>query len=128
LFERLEGHADLTVVDAQVAVATAVDRSRHDTLYLLRDHPDIGGLGAVIGKTVEAEPVLHDSQQEDMVLELNIGTAPAATAPATTTTTSAPAHARAATTSGHTSAAATATLHRAAATRGHARHAGMSTL
>src|SRR5262249_39095634 len=90
---------------------------RHDRLHLLRHHADIGFVAADIAEAIEAEPVVEPAEQNDVVLERDIGppaaatTATAAATTATTGTRSAANGARptaATTTSGHAGRAAAA--------------------
>src|SRR5262245_16849405 len=85
----LEFHAELVVEDSQVAVAAAHDRVRHDGPHLLRHDADIGAVAAVVGEAIEAEAVVEMAEQDDVVLERNIGP-PAAAAAAAATATTAP--------------------------------------
>src|SRR6266545_1466377 len=69
-------------MDPQVAVRAADDRRRHDCLDLLRHHADIDLVAVLVGEAVEAEAVGEMAEQDDVVLERDIG-APAATAATT---------------------------------------------
>ena len=87
----LEPDAEAVIVDAQVAIRTAHDGVRPDDLHFLCHHADIGLVAAVIGKPIETQAVVEASEKDDVVLDRDIGSAPAATtaAAATTATTSA---------------------------------------
>src|SRR5690348_9828451 len=76
----LERQPQQIVGNAQVSVRTARDRSRHDGLDLLRHHPDIGGVAAVVDESIIAEAVVEPPDEHDVVLEAHIGAPPAAAA------------------------------------------------
>src|SRR5262245_43408901 len=105
----LELQAEPVIEDAQVAIATAHDRFRHDVLHFLRHHADIGPGAAVVAEAIEAQAVVEMAEQGDVVLERDIRPAStAATAAAAATTAESTAAATA-------TDAATATAHAAAA-------------
>lgn len=87
----LEFDAEPVVKDAQGAVAITYHRLRHDSLHFLRHHPDIGTVAAVVAEAIVTEAIGKMTEQDDIVLECDIGSTPtaAAAAAATTTTTSA---------------------------------------
>src|SRR6185369_2812079 len=93
-----ERYSELFIVDAQVAVAATHHRIRHHGLYLLRDHADIRLLAANVAETVVAEAVGEMAEQDDVVLQRDVGAPPAASA-----ATSTPASAETATTAAATS-------------------------
>src|SRR5262245_47537657 len=73
----LQLQAELVIEDHKVAVPTSLDRLRHDRLHLLRHEADIGLVAAVIAEAIEPKPVVEVAEEDDVVLERNIG-APAA--------------------------------------------------
>ena len=73
LLVALEFHADLVVMDSQVSIAAAHHRCRHDRLDLLRHHPDIELFLAVVGEAVKAKTVVESGQQDDVMLECDVG-------------------------------------------------------
>ena len=75
----LELHADPVVKYPQVTVRPAYDCLRHDSLHFLRNHPDIGRVAAVVRKAVEADAVFEITEQDNIVLEHNVGSPAAAT-------------------------------------------------
>src|SRR5271154_1911999 len=81
----LERQTDLVVENPQIAVSAAHDRSRHDSLHLLRHHADIELVAAVVGEAIEAKAVVEPPQQGNVVLEPNIGASPATATPTATT-------------------------------------------
>src|SRR6266699_3821583 len=74
---------ELLVVDPQVTVAAARHRVRHHALHLLRHHADIGLLAAEIAEAVIAEAVGEIAEQDDIVLQCDVGTTPTAPTAAT---------------------------------------------
>src|SRR5580692_11553295 len=115
-----EFHAELVVMDPQIAISAAGDCRRHDRLHVLRQHADISDAAAVIDETVEADAVVETPEQRDVVLQSHVGAASAAAttraaASAATWTATAPRHRR---------ATATAWMETAAATRATAAEAG----
>ena len=103
-------------MNPEITIAAARHRARHDRFHLLRHDPDIGLVAAEIAEAVIAEAVVQMPEQDDVVLQRDIG-APATTA-ATTSTAAEPS--AAASTTGNRSTAATA---EAAAAHACARHA-----
>src|SRR5689334_11865526 len=96
----LELHAELVVVDAQVAIAAPDDSIRRHRLHLLRHHTDIGLVAAVVAEAIEAEAVVQRAKPDDVVLERDVR-APATAAAAASTTAAAAAHPAAAATAAH---------------------------
>src|ERR1700722_19396120 len=72
-----ERHAELVVVHTQIAVAIARDRFRYDLLHLLGHDADIGLVAAVVAEAIEAQAVVETAEQRDVVLEHDVGPAPA---------------------------------------------------
>ena len=64
----------------------AHDRVGHDRLHLLRHYADIGLVAAVVGKTIEAEPIVEMAEQPDVFLQRDVGAPSTATAAAAATT------------------------------------------
>ena len=112
LIVRLKLHADLLVVDPQIAIAPARHGIRHDRLHFLRHHADIGLLAAIVSEAIEAEAVVEMAEQLDAMLELDIRapatTAAAAATAATTTETTTAAAAESTTAAAAESTTATA--------------------
>src|SRR4029078_70415 len=104
----LEWQPKLFVVDTQVAVVTADDSIRPHGLNFLRHYADITLVAAVVAEAIEAEAIVEMPEQDDMVLERDVGTS-SATASA------------AAATAATTAAATAATLLRRRAPRRHTR-------
>src|SRR6202040_567335 len=67
---------------AHIAVRAARYRFRHHGPHLLRHHPDIGGVAAVVDEAIIAETVVESSEQHDIVFEAHVGATPAAAAAA----------------------------------------------
>src|SRR5580692_8685126 len=107
----LELQTEPVVVDPQVAVGAADDGVRPHVLHVLRHDADIRSRLAVIDKAIDAETVVEMAEQNDVVLEPDVGAASAAaTRPAAATTaTAAGAAASAAHVGGATTTAAGAT-------------------
>src|SRR6185295_402690 len=84
----LEWQPKLFVVDTQVAVVTADDSIRPHGLNFLRHYADITLVAAVVAEAIEAEAIVEMPEQDDMVLERDVGTS-SATASARATTTAA---------------------------------------
>ena len=78
----LEFHADLVVMDSQVSIAAAHHRCRHNRLDLLRHHADIELFLAVVGEAVKAKTIVESAQQDDVMLERDVGPPASAAAPA----------------------------------------------
>ena len=91
----------------------AHDRLRHDRLHLLCHDADIRCVAAVVGKAIEAKPIVEAPEQHDIVLEPHVGMPPTA---ATASATAAASSAAATTTSGETAASAATTAASAATT------------
>src|SRR6185436_18430299 len=95
----LEWQPKLFVVDTQVAVVTADDSIRPHGLNFLRHYADITLVAAVVAEAIEAEAIVEMPEQDDMVLERDVGTSSAtASAAAATAAATAAACARATTT------------------------------
>ena len=77
----LERQSKPVVGNAHVAVRAARYRFRHHGLHLLRHHPDIGGVAAVVDEAIIAEAVVEPPEQHDIVLEAHVGATPAAATP-----------------------------------------------
>jgi hypothetical protein len=76
----LERQAELVVVDAQITIPAARDSLWHDLLHLLGDHTDIGFVAAVIAEAVEAKAVAEMAEQDNVVLQPDVGSPSTATA------------------------------------------------
>ena len=101
----------------------AHDCLRHDRLHLLCHDADIRCVAAVVGKAIEAKPIVEAPEQHDIVLEPHVGTPTAATTASATATATASATAgtsasstTATATSGETAASAATTAASAATT------------
>src|SRR6516164_6642533 len=79
-----EFEAELFVEDPQVPVASSYHGAGQHALHFLRHHPNIGLVAAVIGKAIEAKTVVEHSQQDDVVLEVDIAATSAATSASAT--------------------------------------------
>src|SRR6476661_2496136 len=104
----LEPDAEPVVKDAQCTIAITHHRLRHDSLHFLRHHADIGTVAAVVAEAIIAEAIGKMTEQDDIVLERDVGpsASTATTTSATTTTTAATAATEAATTTAATEATA----------------------
>ena len=91
-----EFQAEPVVVDPEIAVAAARHRVRHHRLHLLRHHADIGLVAAEIAEAVVAEAVVEMAEQDDVVLQRDVGTPATAAATAATAATESAAAAAAA--------------------------------
>jgi hypothetical protein len=80
----LELQAELVVEHFRVTVAIAHDSLRHNGLHLLRNDADIGLVAAVIAEAIEAKAIVEMPEKGDAVFEPYVGppSAPASTAPA----------------------------------------------
>src|SRR6188768_3542439 len=76
----LEWQPKLFVVDTQVAVVTADDSIRPHGLNFLRHYADITLVAAVVAEAIEAEAIVEMPEQDDMVLERDVGTSSATAA------------------------------------------------
>src|SRR3984957_890154 len=97
----LKRHPRPVVGNAHIAVRAARYRFRHHGPHLLRHHPDIGGVAAVVDEAIITEAVVEPPEQYDVMLEAHVGATPptatsAATTAAATEATSAPPAAKAA--------------------------------
>lgn len=82
LLEGLEPHAKLVVEDAQGAIAIAHNGFRHDALDLLRHHADIGAIAAVVAEAIVAEAIGEMAEENNVMLEHDVGSPSSATAAA----------------------------------------------
>src|SRR5262245_41920924 len=73
---------ELFVEDSQIAVAAAHNGAGHDRLHLLRHHADIGPVAAVVAEAIIAEAVVEMAEQNDVMLEHDVRSPPAAAAAA----------------------------------------------
>jgi len=105
----LELDAEPVIKNAECPVTIVHDRLRHDSLNFLRHHTDIGTVTAVVAEAIVAEAVGKMAEQDDIVLERDVGP-PASTTTTTsaTATTATSAAAEAATTTATHAAATTA--------------------
>src|SRR5580658_6214239 len=87
----LEGQPKPVVGNAHIAVRAARYRFRHHGPHLLRHHPDIGGVAAVVDETIIAEAVVEPPEQYDVMLEAHVGATPAAATSAAATPAAEPA-------------------------------------
>ena len=109
LLIRLELDPEPVVKNAQGAVPITNNGLRQDSLNLLRHHADIGTVAAVIAEAIVAETIRKMTEQNDIVLERDVGSSTTTTATTTTTTTATAAtEATAATATEATTAAAEA--------------------
>src|SRR5215475_1274672 len=111
----LEFDAEPVVEDAQGAVAITHHCLRHDSLHLLRHHADVGAVAAVVAEAIVAEPIGKIPEQNDIVLERDVGSSTTAT-PATAAAATTAATAAAETTTPATTETAAAADSTAAAT------------
>src|SRR6185503_14414028 len=81
----VEWQAKLVVVDTQVAVVTADDSIRPHGLNFLRHYADITLVAAVVAEAIEAEAIVEMPEQDDMVLERDVGTSSATASAAAAT-------------------------------------------
>src|SRR5689334_8499869 len=81
----LELDAEPVVKDAQCTIAITHHRLRHDSLHFLRHHADIGTVAAVVAEAIIAETIGKMTEQDDIVLERDVG--PSASSTTTTSTT-----------------------------------------
>jgi len=102
---------EVVVEHSQITIAPVHDRLRHDLLHFLRDDAHIGLAAAVIAEAIEAEAVVEMAEQDDIVLEAQIGPPTAtSTSAAAGMTTSAAGMAAAATLGSPGAASASATV------------------
>ena len=125
----LEFDPDLVVVDAQVTIVVTNYGLRHHLLHFLRHDADIGAIAAIVAEAIVAKTVGEMAEQDDVVLDRDIGSPSAGpTAAATTTTAEATAAtaAESTTASGSNAAAAETSMAdaRATATRRNVRSSG----
>src|ERR1700750_298405 len=67
IFVGLEFHAELLVVDAQIAVAATRDGVGHHGLHFLGDDTDECLVAAKIAEAIEAETVVEMAEQHDVM-------------------------------------------------------------
>ena len=108
LLIRLEFDPEPAVKNAQGAVPIMNNGLRHDSLNLLRHYADIGTVASVIAEAIVAEAIRKMTEQNDIVLERDVGSSTTTTATTTTTTATAATEAAAATATEATTAAAEA--------------------
>src|SRR3984957_14940939 len=77
----LKRHPRPVVGNAHIAVRAARYRFRHHGPHLLRHHPDIGGVAAVVDEAIIAETIVKPPEEHDIVLEAHVGATPAAAPP-----------------------------------------------
>src|SRR3974377_2100589 len=65
---------------AQITVAVPIDRCRPDLLHCLRNHADVRLRASVVAESVDVQPVVEVREQNDIMLEHEVG-APSAAAP-----------------------------------------------
>src|SRR5882724_2229545 len=109
-------------MDAEIPVPTVGHGLRRQALHLLRDHADIGLAAAEIAESVVAETIGEMTEQDDIVLQCDVG-APSAAATTTEATTTATATESAATSAAEATAPSTGKRRSAAATSGETRSA-----
>src|SRR5579863_3135307 len=80
----LKFQAEFVIVDPQVAVAAAYDRTRDDSLHLLRQDAYIGRVPAVVDEFVKTYAVVETIDQRDVVLKSDIRSPPTTAAHSTT--------------------------------------------
>src|SRR3984885_13827261 len=81
----LERQSKSVVGNAHVTVRAARHRFWRHGSHLLRHHPDIGGVAAVVDETIIAEAVVEPPEQNDVMLEAHVGATPAAATSAAAT-------------------------------------------
>ena len=106
----LEPDAKPVIEDAECPVAIVHDRLRHHRLHFLRHHADIGPITAVVAEAIVAEAIREMTEQDDIVLERDVGPSASSTTTTSATATAATsAAAEAATTTTATEATTAAT-------------------
>ena len=68
----LERQPEPVVGNAHVTVDAARYSFGHHDLHLLRHHPDIGGVSAIVDEAIITEAVVEPPEQHDIVLEAHI--------------------------------------------------------
>src|SRR4030081_3317721 len=106
-----------------MTVTAAGHGFRHHALDLLRHDADIGLVATDVAEAIVAEPIGEMTEQDDIVLQRDVGATAATTAAATTTTSSAAAETAAATAGKATTAATPGEARTTAAATRHTRHA-----
>src|SRR5580693_7217911 len=81
----LEWQSKPVVGNAHIAVRAARYRFRHHGSHLLRHHPDIGGVAAIVDEAIIAETVVQPPEEHDILLEAHVGATRAAATPAAAT-------------------------------------------
>jgi hypothetical protein len=81
----LELDAKPVIEHAEGAIAIAHDSFRHHCLHFLRNYADIGTIAAVVAEAVVTKRVCQMTEENEIVLEHDIGSSAAAAATATTT-------------------------------------------
>src|SRR5262245_15956901 len=112
----LELDAEPVIEHAEGAIAIAHNSFRHQRLDFLCDHADVRTIAAVVAEAIVAKAVCKMPEENDIVLDHDVGPSPAAATAATATTPTATAEA--ATTATAEAAATTATYSHAAAAAG----------
>src|SRR5262245_31064766 len=102
----LELDAEPVIEHAEGAIAIAHNSFRHQRLDFLCDHADVRTIAAVVAEAIVAKAVCKMPEQNDIVLDHDVGPSPAATTAATAPTTTAPAEAPTTATHSHATAAA----------------------
>src|SRR5262245_21470671 len=82
----LELDAEPVIEHAEGAIAIAHNSFRHHRLDFLRDHADVRTIAAVVAEAIVAKAVCKMPEQNDIVLDHDVGPSPAATTAATATT------------------------------------------
>ena len=118
LLIRLEFDPEPVVKNAQGAVPITNNGLRHDSLNLLRHYADIETVAAVIAEAIVAEAIRKMIEQNDIVLERDVGSSTTTTATTTTTTATATEATADTATETTTAAAEAAATDTRAATRG----------
>src|SRR5262245_11291702 len=85
----LEREAEPVIKHSEGAIAIAHDSFRHHCLHFLRNHADIGTIAAVVAEAVIAKSVRQMAEENEIVLEHDIGSSAAAATAATTAATAA---------------------------------------
>jgi|SRR5580704_10530830 hypothetical protein len=79
-----ELYSQLTVMHAEEAIRSPLDGLGNHVFHLLSDHADIGFVAAIVTEAIDAEAVWKPADEDDVVLEADIGSPPAAAPTATT--------------------------------------------
>src|SRR5262245_16437135 len=89
----LELDAKPVIEDSQGAVAVAHNSFGHHCLHFLRNHADVRTVAAVVAEAIVAKALCKMPEQNDIVLDHDVGPPSAATTAATAATTTATAEA-----------------------------------